>query len=237
MNSLGMRIFFLVFFVVGMGMATVDFFLFKDRREALLDAVLTQGEVTGFVQSRGSKGGSMYAPRVRFSVPMAEGGAGESFEIVGRVRSSNKGYAIGDTVPVIYKPEDPASARLHSFMEQWFAILIVSVFVLVLNGIWITFAVLALRRRRMDAWLDQYGSTVQARVQQIKQRTNVRVNRRHPWQISALWTHPVTRTAHTFTSDSVWENPTMAMRGVKEIDVRVDMDDPRRYRMDLSFLG
>ena len=236
MNTLGMRLLLSVFFLIGMGMATVDYFLLKGHFNFIRFAALATGEVIGYQSSRGKKGASMHAPKVRFSVPLAEGGQGESFEIIGSVRSNSRGYDLGDSVPVMYLPDDPQSARIKSFLEQWFAILIVSMFALIFNGIWVAFAVNAVFKWRLQAWLEQHGQTIQADVSQILRNSTFQVNGRSPWRVSAHWTHPRTGTTHILSSEHLWQDPTMAMRDRRQVGVRIDANDPRRHRMDLSFL-
>ena len=231
-----MRLFLMIFFLIGMGMAAADVLLIRSSLQFGSRSALTTGEVIGYETSRGSKGGTLYAPRVRYRVPLPEGGAGQSYEIVGSVSSSSRGYDQGAKVDVIYLPDEPAQGRIKSFMEQWFAPLMVSVFALVFNGIWLGFAIYEIRKRRMHAWLEQHGMPVQAKLNGVRRNTSLKVNGRSPWVLEAQWQHPITQTVHSFTSENLWFDPSEYLQELKQVDVRVDADDPRRHRIDIAFL-
>ncbi len=57
-----------------------------------------------------------YRPVVVFT---AEGGRQVRFESM--ASSNPPRYSVGDKVPVIYDPERPSEARIHSFHDLWFA--------------------------------------------------------------------------------------------------------------------
>lgn len=230
------RIFILVFGLVGLGMSVAEIYILKDVLGFRARAVEVQGEVVDMVASRGSKGGTMYAPRVRYTVPAAEGGPGASYEITGGVRSSSRGYDIGERVTVLYSPDAPAAGRLKTFMEQWFLALIFGVFATVFSAIALGFAIGEFRRQRMHAWLADRGMTVQARITEVARNTSVRVGGRSPWVIHAQWQHPVTRKVHVFQSENLWFDPRPYVDGRDQCPVRVDADNPGRYRVDIEWL-
>lgn len=231
-----MRLFIGIFALFGIGIAAFELWLVRDVLSFRGTAVSTKGEVIGFSTSRGSKGGTMYTPRVRFALPGAEGGTEREITISGSVSSSSRGYRLGEHVGVLYQPDFPDDARINSFMEQWFPVAIVSVFTLMFNGIWIGFVVAAVRRRRMYDWLDQFGMTVQAKLTEVGKNTALKVNGRSPWVIRAQWLHPVRNTVHLLTSENLWFDPSPYLGGVEDVTVRIDADNPRRHRIDLSFL-
>ena len=95
-----MRLFILIFGLVGIGMGVGEIFILKNLYDFRSQALVTEGEVVDFVTSRGRKGGTMYAPRVRYAIPAPEGGVGAEYEIVGRVSSSGRSFDIGERVGV-----------------------------------------------------------------------------------------------------------------------------------------
>ena len=220
-----MRLFILIFGLVGLGMGTAEFFVLKNVLEFRQQALVAEGEVVDFVQSRGSKGGTMYAPRVRYSVPAPEGGIGQSYEIVADVRSSGRGYDLGERVSVLYKPDAPALGRIDSFMEQWFLVTLFGAFTFIFGGIALAFVIAELRKRKMHSWLAHSGMTVQARIVEVSKNTNLKVNGRSPWVIRAQWQHPVTRSVHVFESENLWFDPSEYIGSREQIPVRVDADD------------
>jgi hypothetical protein len=231
-----MRLFIIIFGLVGLGMGIGEFFILKSVFEFRSQAVAVPGEVVDFVTSRGSKGGTMYAPVVRYNVPAPEGGIGASYEARGSVSSSSRGYDLGERVEVLYLPDAPAEGRIGSFMEQWFLPLIFGVFTTVFGGIALAFIGVEIRKRRMYTWLQHSGMTIQARINEVGKNTSLKVNGRSPWVIRAQWQHPVTQEMHVFESENLWYDPNEFIGDREQIPVRVDADDPRRHRVDLSWL-
>lgn len=230
------RLFILVFGLVGLGMGIADFYIVRNLLAFRAEAVQTEGTVVGFVTSRGSKGGTMYTPQVRYDIPAPEGGIAASHEIRGSVSSSSRSYDIGEKVVVYYRPQQPEDGRIGSFMEQWFLPLIFSLFALVFGGIAASFLVSEVRQARMYAWLATHGMTVQARISEVGKNYSLKVNGRSPWVIRAQWQHPVTQAVHVFESENLWYDPGQFIGERKDIPVRVDADDPKRYRVDIGWL-
>lgn len=226
----------LIFGLVGLAMSAAALWVVWSMVEFRAHAVRTDGEVIGFVTSRGSKGGTMYSPQVRYSIPAPEGGPGASYEIRGSVSSSSRSYEIGDRVPVWYQPEHPENGRIDSFMEQWFFPLIFGFFGVVFGGIATGFIVAEWRQRRLYAWLATHGMTVQAKLLEVGRNYNLKVNGRSPWVLRAQWQHPVTHAVHVFESEYLWYDPSDYVGERKEVPVRVDADDPGRHRVDISWL-
>ena len=231
-----MRLFIVIFGLVGLGMGVGEFFILKNLYEFRSQAQVAMGEVTGYSSSRGSKGGTMYTPLVQYHIPAPEGGSGERFEISGNVRSSSRGYDIGERVAVLYRPEAPEQGRIDSFVEQWLLPLVFGFFALVFGGIASAFLVAEIRRLRMYAWLQHSGMTVQARITEVGRNTRLKVNGRSPWVIRAQWQHPVTQAIHVFESENLWYDPSEYVDRRDQCPVRVDADDPSRYRVDIEWL-
>lgn len=231
-----MRLFILVFGLVGLGMGVGEFFILKNLFEFRSQAQVVTGEVTGYASSRGSKGGTMYTPTVQYRIPAPEGGSGARFEISGNVRSSGRGYDIGEQVAVLYRPEAPEQGRIDSFVEQWLLPTVFGFFALVFGGIAGAFLVVEIRRLRMYAWLQHSGMTVQARIVEVARNTSLKVNGRSPWVIRAQWQHPVTQKIHVFESENLWYDPSEFVDGRDQCPVRVDADDPSRYRVNIEWL-
>ena len=231
-----MRLFILIFGLVGIGMGVGEIFILKNLHDFRSQALVTEGEVVDFVTSRGRKGGTMYAPRVRYAIPAPEGGVGAEYEIVGRVSSSGRSFDIGERVGVLYRPDKPADGRVDSFAETWLLPLIFGIFSTVFGGIALAFLAAEVRKRRLHAWLQHSGMTVQARISEVARNTSLKVNGRSPWVIRAQWQHPVTQKIHVFQSENLWYDPSEYVDGRDQCPVRVDADDPSRYRVDIEWL-
>jgi hypothetical protein len=230
------RMLILVFGLVGLLMGGVAIFVVQNTVRFRLTAHEVMGEVIGHDSHRGSKGRTMYSPRVRYVVPAPEGGPGATFEVVGGVSSSSKSGDVGDPVVVYYQPENPAKARLGGFMEQWFFPSIFGTFGLLFGGAATGIVIAAIRKHRLHAWLDRYGMRVQADLVEVTRNTSVKVKGSSPFVLRAQWQHPLKKTVHVFVSDDIWFDPTPFLRSRRQIGAQVDADRPDRYRIDLGFL-
>ena len=104
---------------VFMGLGNLRHALYGERAE---------GVVTGIVRE-----GDMYAPVVRFRLPQ-----GETVEVKD-LGSGAPDFAAGDTVTVLYLPEDPRDFRLDTFERLWLVPIIVTAF----GGFWLMFGAIA----------------------------------------------------------------------------------------------
>lgn len=231
-----MRLFIVIFGLIGLAMGVAEYFAIRHAVDFRAGAYAVEGEVIDFERSRGSKGGTMYAPRVRYVVPQPEGGVAETYDIVGSVRSSSRSYDIGEKVSVLYRPEAPGDGRIGSFMEQWFLVTLLGGFTAVFGGVAVGFIVAEVRRKRMYDWLVHSGMTVQARIIEVGKNTNLKVNGRSPWAIRAQWQHPVTQAVHVFQSENLWFDPSPFLADREQVPVRIDADQPKRHRVDISWL-
>jgi hypothetical protein len=231
-----MRWFIAIFGLVGLGMLVATGLTFKNTMDFRAQSVAVEGQVIDFARSRSSKGGSMYAPRVRYTIPAAEGGLGQSFEVVGSISSSSRGYDIGEKIMVRYRPEAPADGRIQSFLEQWFLVTLFGFFALVFGGVAAGFIIAGIRQRRLYEWLQHSGMSVQAQIIEVGKNTNLKINGRSPWVVRAQWQHPVTQEVHVFQSENLWYDPSQFIGDREQIPVRVDADNPKRFRVDISWL-
>lgn len=78
-------------------------------RTFLATAATAPGEVIA-LERRGG-----YHPVVQFQLP-----DGEPMRFAGQVGSTPPAYQVGQSVEVLYNPEQPRSARIRSFLELWF---------------------------------------------------------------------------------------------------------------------
>ena len=97
------------------------------------------------------------------------------------------------------------------------------------------FLIYVVRRRRIRAWLATNGMPLQVRVEKVYVDHNTSMSGRHPYRISAQWQSPRDQKIYVFCSGPIWFDPTPYMRQY-EVNVRVNIDNPRQYDMDLSFL-
>ena len=83
--------------------------------------------------------------------------------------------------------------------------------------------------------LKKNGTRVNAEFQSVELNTALKVNGRNPYQILAQWQNPTTTEIHIFNSDNLWFDPTDYIKS-DVIEVLVDMQNPKNYHVDTSFL-
>jgi hypothetical protein len=94
-------------------------------KQLIAVAAKAEGTVVDF-ERRSSKGGTSYAPVFAFT---AADGATRRF-----TTSGSGDYKKGESVEVLYDPQNPEDARLNTFMELWFGSLAVGAFGLLCLG-------------------------------------------------------------------------------------------------------
>ena len=108
-------LFLLIFGGVGAVLTLVAVFLLIRTRRFVAEALRAQGTVVGFVESRGSEGGTTYAPVVSFTAR-----SGVVSQFTDPVSSRPAGYRVGQQVEVLYHWQDHTRARLASPFRLYF---------------------------------------------------------------------------------------------------------------------
>ncbi|MGA9335355.1 MAG: DUF3592 domain-containing protein [Rudaea sp.] len=221
----------IIFLVVGLGMLTGGFFLWRSQANFVAHALHADGTVTDLDYQRGSKGKGTYHPVVEFS---AQGG--KIIHFTSSTGSNPASYSRGDHLRVLYDGANPEHASIDSFMSNWFG-------TLMLGGLGLVFALIGggivwsrLHQRKVRAWLAQNGMRVQAKFEGAMYDTSVSVNGRSPWRLKGQWQHPVTQTVYSMRSDPIWYDPSDYVKDRTTLDVLVNMDNPKQYQIDTSFL-
>ena len=81
--------------------------LYRHESAFIASAAAAQGRIIALQSHRDSEGTLLYTPRVRFT---PEGR--RDYEFSDRISSSHPGRKVGDAVPVLYDPGDPAHAQI-----------------------------------------------------------------------------------------------------------------------------
>lgn len=102
-----------------MGLGNLRHALYGERADGVIVEIVREGD--------------MYAPVVRFRLPQ-----GETVEVKD-LGSGAPDFAAGDTVTVLYLPENPQDFRLDTFDRLWLVPIIVTVF----GGFWLMFGAIA----------------------------------------------------------------------------------------------
>ena len=234
-------IFSLIFGLVGLGVLYLCFYLYNDNRVFLATAKETDGEVVELISKRDSDG-TTYRPRVRYR---PQGGYDMFFE--SSVSSNPPAFDVGEKVKVLYEPGNPQSAKINSFMSLWFGVLISGVLGLIFSAVGLGTLVHAIRKHKMYGWLEKYGQTITVKVNETYQRVADKKTRNTNgrtvyvksggddfWKINAQWQNPRDQKIYVFESEPIAFDPAEYVR--ETVNVRIDPNNPKRYRMDISFL-
>ena len=218
-----------VFTLLGLGMILGTIILFHSTAAFLAAAETAPGVVTDLEYRRDSDGGTYY-PLVRFRGP-----EGRELVFRGQVGSSPPAYARGEAVTVLYDPAAPETARIDGFFQLWFGPLILGGLGLVFGGIGLGYWGWRLVLARRDTWLERHGARITARVVDVGLDRSLAMNGQSPWRIRAQWQDPLGTGVFVFNSRAIWFDPAPFL-AEEEIGVLIDRRDPRRYKLDLSFL-
>lgn len=223
-----MRWFSILFLIIGLGLLAGAGFVWRNHASFAAHTLRADGTITDLIYHSSSKGGSYY-PEVEFKASN-----GSVVHVTGSTGSKPPAYSRGEHVTVMYQSDNPESARIDSFSENWLGVLI-------LGGIGLVFALIGggmigatLRTGNSNRWLATNGMRVQAKFEGVESG-NVQVNGRDSYRLKCQWQHPVTQKVYIFHSARVWFDPAPFVKR-DTLDVLVDMDNPKRYQVDTSFL-
>ncbi len=220
-----------LFTIIGAGMLVGTFFLCKNTSEFLDKAIISQGIVVDLVDSHSSSDDSVtYRPLVQF-IDENE----NSIEFLSSSSSNPPSYSVGEKVEVLYNQENPNDAKIKGFFSIWGGVTILGIMGIVFFGI--GGAIFLSNRMKSNTLkhLKQHGTTIESDFQSVEINNSLTVNGRNPFQIVSQWQNPTTSKLHIFTSDNIWFNPSDYIKNDK-IKVLIDMNNPKKYSIDLSFL-
>jgi hypothetical protein len=221
----------IVFAVIGLGLLLGALALGVNTRKFIATAKHAEGTVTELIQKRDSDDGSItFTPIVRFET---DGGASVSF--TSSFSSNPPSYSVGETVGVLYAPDDPNDARINGFGSLWLGPLILGGLGTVFGGIGFGILIVSRLNKKKREWLMAYGTEIQAEFMSVERNTSLKVNGRSPWRIIAQWQNPETQQLHVFNSENVWFDPTKYVT-TKQLKVLLDPKNTKRYHVDTSFL-
>jgi hypothetical protein len=119
-----------------------------------------------------------------------------------------------------------------AFYSQTYALFAVSI---ILFGIAIAIRVYLRDKAKTKAYLLQSGQLIRADITDISLNQSIMVNGKSPFQIIAQWHDKTNNQMYIYKSDNFWFNPTQFVSD-KTISVYIDLNNPKKYHMDTSFL-
>ncbi len=232
-----------VFLLAGIGMLVLAAGLHIKTVNFLSIAKKAEGQVVELVEKRSDKGGYSYAPRIRF-----KGSSGTDVFFVSSTSSNPASYSVGEVVTVLYDPKNDTQANIDSFFSLWGGELIAGLLGVIFTGIGGASVIMHIKQRRMYQWLERFGQTISARLLDVEKvsggstrrsRTGNRTltasrRQRSYWLIRAQWQNPRDQIIYQFVSDAVYFDPSEYVKDT--LNVRIDPENPKRYRIDIGFL-
>jgi len=122
-------IFGLVFGGVGFLLTALALFFLVRTRIFINNSQQTQGTITQMVYSRDSDSNG-YTPVFRFRTLQ-----GQEVEVSGNIRTNPPQFKVGQTIDVLYDPENPQKARIKKWFNLYFVPLLLGFLGLIFGGI------------------------------------------------------------------------------------------------------
>ena len=122
-------IFGLIFGGVGFLLAALAMFFLIRTRIFINNSQQTQGTITQMVYSRDSES-SGYIPVFRFRTLQ-----GQEVEVSGNLRTNPPQFQVGQTIDVLYDPDNPQKARIKKWMNLYFVPALLGFLGLLFGGI------------------------------------------------------------------------------------------------------
>jgi len=120
----------IVFSLVGGLLVAIGVFLFIRTRIFIGKAQEVQGTVIQMVWSSNSDGGGGYSPVYQFRAIN-----GQMITVQDSLSSSPPMFETGQTIDVLYDPENPQNARIKKFMSLYFVSILLGGMGLIFGGI------------------------------------------------------------------------------------------------------
>jgi hypothetical protein len=149
---------------------------------------------------------------------------------------SSKGwhYHTGDRVTVFYRADNPENMRFSDGIKLGRNVTTIGVIMLLFN----IFSVYSgWKKNRLERNFKATGRKLAARILKIDIDRGISVSKKNPFCIDCEWEDPVTGRKYTHTIRYIWKDPQILLNGRKTIDVYIDLENPAKYFMDVSFLG
>lgn len=202
-----------------------------NTRKFIASADRAQGTVVEMIPVRDKDDGSMtYKPVVEYTSKR-----GQKITFTSSFSSNPPSYSVGETVDVLYAPDEPLDARIDGFGSLWLGPLILSFIGAIFATIGLAILLISRARQKRNAWLMAYGNAVQTDYQGVERNTSLKVNGRSPWRITSQWINPETSRLHVFHSENLWFDPAPHIK-TQQLTVLLDPKNVKRYHMDISFL-
>lgn len=221
-----------IFLIVWIWFLTGAFFSWRNTTNFVKNWIIWEWIVTDMIEKKStdSNGTSYtYSPEVEFTT-----NKDEKIIFVSNHSSNPPAYSIWEKVEVIYLEEKPGSAKIKGFWGLWVFSFVFFVFWFVFSWIWFGFIYSKYRKNQLRIRLQQLWHRVETDFQLVDLNRSLTINWKHPYKI--ITKGEVYGNIQTFKSENIWFNPEQYINKEEKITVLVDTNNPKKYRMDISFL-
>lgn len=109
----------LIFLLVGLGMLGFGGYSYLNTNNQMNEWGRTEGQVIDLSRYSDSEGGSSIVPVIRFRAEDGQEYTAEPYQERNTTVDAPN-YRVGDTVEVIYNPDNPNDMFINDFMHVWF---------------------------------------------------------------------------------------------------------------------
>jgi Protein of unknown function (DUF3592) len=171
-----------------------------------------------------------WAPIVEFSPP-----DGRKIRFQGAPFAAEPFFKADQYVDVLYEAANPDNALVNSDSLLWTSPKAFGALGFVILTIGAIMLGLKLRKRHLRAWLARSGTRVQAAYQGALYEKNYDVFNRSPYRLLCRWEHPTTQKSYILRSDRIWFDPRPFVKR-ESLDLLINLDNPKQYYVDVTFL-
>ncbi|WP_337270297.1 DUF3592 domain-containing protein [Oryzifoliimicrobium ureilyticus] len=219
---------------IGRGFAAVGFLLligsavlFYRDQQFVARALRAEGRVSDLIIDRSSNS-SGYRAIITFTDVN-----GKSHELIDSITSTPPRFSEGDTVTVLYDPQEPLNGVTDDLFGRWFGVGIILFLGVIFTIVGLVIAWFEARPRKRLQELQKNGVAVDASFKQVVINAAYSVNGRNPYQVVAEGKNPFTGKTQFFKSENLWEEPLDLVVGQK-LRVLIHPKHPDRHMVDLS---
>ncbi|WP_369600686.1 DUF3592 domain-containing protein [Hahella sp. SMD15-11] len=198
----GLTLFKVVFTGAGILALAMAAWLFQKERAFLATSEEAVGMIIDF-QRYERDGQYQYHPVIIF-----EDRAFKPYQFVAAQASSN--LRTGETVTVLYDPEDPNKAHVASFESTWGGTLICGFLGLIFISVGGGLIGWDIYHNRLSRKLQHQGRHVLARITGVEENPSFQINGRNALRVLAEWQDPVSGKTYTFKSRNCQPNSKMS---------------------------
>jgi hypothetical protein len=226
-----LRVLIYIFLLIGVLMLLGSLLSWNNTRRFIANANTTQGRVIELIEVHDEDDGSItYKPVVTYVAAN-----GRSITFTASFSSKPAPYDVGETVEVLYAPDNPREARIRGFGSLWLGPTILGGLGVVFTGVGGGMLLARRSGERKKIYLMAYGNAIQTDFQGVERNASLEVNGKNPWRVTSQWLDPASNKLRVFHSENLWFDPTRFVKA-KTVTVLLDPKDPKRYHMDVSFL-